>query len=50
MRRFKSPEHAQRFLPVHGIIQNLFRLVNAAYNQMLRDRSFRVWRQATSQC
>jgi putative transposase len=54
MRRFKSPEHAQRFLSVHGIIQNLFRLgrhlVSAANHRMLRDRSFRVWRQATCTC
>jgi putative transposase len=49
MRRFKSPEQAQRFLSVHGIIQNLFRvgrhLVSSANHRMLRDRSFRVWRQ-----
>jgi putative transposase len=54
MRRFKSPEHAQRFLSVHGIVQNLFRLgrhlVSAAHHRMLRDRSFRVWPQATSKC
>jgi putative transposase len=49
MRRFKSLEQAQRFLSVHGIIQNLFRvgrhLVSAANHRMLRDRSFAVWRQ-----
>jgi putative transposase len=54
MRRFKSPEHAQRFLSVHGIIQNLFRLgrhlVSAANHRILRDRSFRVWRQVTCAC
>ena len=54
MRRFKSPEHAQRFLWVHGIIQNLFRpgrhLVSAANHRMLRDRSFRVWLQVTCAC
>ncbi len=54
MRRFKSPEQAQRFLSVQGIIQNLFRigrhLVSAANHRMLRDRSFRVWRQATCPC
>ncbi len=26
MRRFKSPGQAQRFLSVHGVIQNLFRV------------------------
>ncbi len=54
MRRFKSPEHAQLFLSVHGIIQNLFRLgrhlVSAANHRMLRDRSFCMWRQATCAC
>ena len=54
MRRFKSPEQAQRFLSVHGIIQNLFRvgrhLVSSANHRMLRDRSFRVWRQVTCAC
>jgi len=51
MRRFRSPEHARRFLSVHGIIRNLFRvgrhLLGSANHRMLRDRSFRVWRQAT---
>ena len=54
MRRFKSPEQAQRFLSVHGIIQTLFRvgrhLVSSANHRMLRDRSFRVWRQVTCAC
>jgi putative transposase len=54
MRRFKSPEQAQRFLSVHGIIQNLFRvgrhLVSSANHRLLRDRSFRVWRQVTCAC
>lgn len=54
MRRFKWPEHAQRFFSIHGIIQHLFRLgrhlVSAANHRMLRERSFRVWRQATSIC
>ncbi len=54
MRRFKSPEQAQRFLTIHGLIQNLFRvgrhLVSSANHRLLRDRSFRVWRQATCAC
>ena len=51
MRRFKSPDQAQRFLSVHGIVQNLFRvgrhLVSAANHRTLRDGSFSVWRQVT---
>jgi putative transposase len=54
MRSFKSPEQVQRFLSVHGIIQNLFRvgrhLVSSANHRMLRDRSFAVWRQVTCAC
>ncbi len=51
MRRFKSAGQAQRFLSVHGVIQNLFRvgrhLVSSANHRMLRNRSFRAWRQET---
>ena len=54
MRRFKSAAQAQRFLSVHGIILNLFRvgrhLVSSANRRMLRDRSFRTWRQETCVC
>jgi putative transposase len=54
MRRFKSAAQAQRFLSVHGVIQNLFRvgrhLVSSANHRMLRDRSFRTWRQETCVC
>jgi putative transposase len=54
MRRFKSAGQAQRFLSVHGVIQNLFRvgrhLVSSANHRMLRDRSFRTWRQETCVC
>ena len=46
MRHFKSAAHAQRFLSVHGLVQNLFRvgrhLLKAAYHRLLRARSFRV--------
>ena len=31
MRRFKSMAQAQRFLPVHGPIQNLFRVGRQSY-------------------
>ena len=46
MRRFKSAAHAQRFLSVHGLVQNLFRvgrhLLRAVHHRALRTRSFRV--------
>jgi putative transposase len=52
MRRFKSPDQAQRFLHVHGVIQNLFRLgghrLRAAHHRMLRGRAFGVWAAATA--
>jgi putative transposase len=51
MRRFKSPGQAQRFLSVHGVIQNLFRvgrhLVGAAHHRELRDRAFIAWHTET---
>ncbi len=51
MRRFKSSAQAQRFLSVHGIIQNLFRvgrhLLRAANQRMLRARAFLVWNAVT---
>ena len=51
MRRFKSIGHAQRFLSVHGLVQNLFRvgrhLLRAAHHRVLRRRSFCVWDAAT---
>ena len=54
MRRFKSPAHAQRFLSVHGVVQNLFRvgrhLLRAVHHRLLRTRSFRVWDEVTCAC
>ena len=51
MRRFKSPGQAQRFLSVHGVIQNLFRVdrhhLRAAHHGLLRDRAFDEWKEAT---
>ena len=51
MRRFKSSAQAQRFLSVHGITQNLFRvgrhLLRAANQRMLRARAFLIWNAAT---
>jgi putative transposase len=47
MRKFKSPGHAQRFLSVHGLVQNLFRvgrhLWQARHNRELRGRAFLTW-------
>ena len=54
MRRFKSAGHAQRFLSVHGLVQNLFRvgrhLLRAVHHRILRTRSFRVWDAVTCAC
>jgi putative transposase len=50
MRRFKSPQQAQRFLSVHGLIQNLFRFgrhhLKAVHYRLLRGRAFSDWREA----
>ena len=44
MRRFKSAAHAQRFLSVHGLVLNLFRvgrhLLRSAHHRLLRRRAF----------
>ena len=54
MRRFKSAAHAQRFLSVHGVVLNLFRIgrhaLRASHHRMLRARSFLVWSEATFAC
>ena len=46
MRRFKSAAQAQRFLSVHGVVLNLFRvgrhLLWPASHRILRERSFLV--------
>ena len=50
----KSPAHAQRFLWVHGLVQNLFRvgrhLLRAAHHCLLRTLSFLVWSDVTGTC
>lgn len=52
MRRFKSTVHAQRFLCLHSVIQNLFRLgrhlLRATNYRFLRLRSFSVWQMVTA--
>ena len=54
MRRFKSAAHVPRFLSVHGLVQNLFRvgrhLLRAANHRLLRTRSFYVWHEVTCAC
>jgi len=51
MRRFKSVAQAQRFLTVHGQVQNLFRVgrhhLKAAHHRLLRDRAFADWREVS---
>ncbi len=53
MRRFKSPGQAQRFLSVHGPINNLFRLgrhlLPARHYRTLRTHAFATWREITGQ-
>ena len=52
MRGFTSSDHAQQFLHVHSVIQNLLRvgrhLLRSAHHRMLRARSFTVWAQVTA--
>ncbi len=54
LRRFKSIEQAQRFLSVHGPIQNLFRVgrhhLKAQHHRLLRGRAFSDWRELTCAC
>ena len=51
MRQFKSAKHAQRFLSVHGVVLNLFRvgrhLLRAVHHRLLRTRAFGVWCEVT---
>jgi len=51
LRRFKSAAPAQRFLAVHGLVLNLFRvgrhLLRAVHHRLLRARSFPVWDEVT---
>jgi putative transposase len=47
MKRFKSPEHAQRFLEVQGIVAGHFRpkrhVLKAAEYRVERNKRFQVW-------
>jgi len=48
MRGFSSSTQAQRFLTLHGLTQNLFRLgrhlMQAVNNRLLRTQAFQVWK------
>ena len=50
MRGFSSATHAQRFLTLHGLTQNLFRLgrhlMQAVHYRLLRTQAFQVWEEA----
>jgi|GEM_PF-6848006 len=50
MRGFHSPRQAQRFLTLHGLTQNLFRLgrhlMQAVNYRLLRTQAFQVWQEA----
>jgi putative transposase len=52
MRRFKSTGQAQRFLCLHSLVQNLFRvgrhLLKSTNYRSLRLRSFSVWQTVTA--
>jgi putative transposase len=50
MRGFTSPTQAQRFLALHGLTQNLFRLgrhlIQAVNYRLLRSQAFQVCKEA----
>jgi len=50
MRGFSSSPQAQRFLILHGLTQNLFRLgrhlLQAIHYRLLRTQAFQVWQEA----
>lgn len=52
MQRFKSAGQAQRFLAVHGLVGNLFRvgrhLLCALHHRLFRERAFQVWNAVTA--
>ena len=47
MRRFKSQHHAQKFLPCHGVVNNLFQIERHMFRaknyRILREQSFIEW-------
>jgi putative transposase len=52
MRRFSSPEQAQRFLSAHAVVYNLFNLqrhlASAAFHRFRRARAFIHWNEAVA--
>jgi putative transposase len=52
MRRFSSPEQAQRFLSAHAVVYNLFNLqrhlVSSAFYRLRRARAVKCWNQAVA--
>jgi putative transposase len=54
MRRFKTAGQAQRFLSVHGVVNNLFRLgrhlPRACHYRMFRTKAFSEWQWVTCAC
>jgi putative transposase len=52
MRRFKSAHQAQRFLSLHSVVHNLFRLgrhlIRSENYRFFRSRSFSMWRTVTA--
>src|SRR3974377_66671 len=54
MRRFKSAHQAQRFLSLHGVVHNLFRLgrhlIKSENYPFLRSRAFSIWPTVLSDC
>jgi putative transposase len=52
MRRFSSPEQAQRFLSAHAVVYSLFNLqrhlASACYYRLRRARAFEHWNQAVA--
>ena len=54
MHRFNSPLQAQRFLSMHGPIQNLFRVgrhhLKSIHQRPLGDRALSEWSEPTSAC
>jgi putative transposase len=51
MRRYKSPGHAQRFLSVHGLVNNAFRCqrnrLSAQQYKHVRAKAFSLWNEVT---
>jgi putative transposase len=53
-RRFKSAAQVQRFVSVHGLVQDLFpagrHLLRSAHHRLLRTEAFQEWDAVTCGC